>query len=201
MNLWTELVGEQPEPPTATKGGGPIRCTCGRRIGVEADGAVWTAGYDHTPAGAADIVFSTALEDFELAVEREDAEAVAVIPEFLRRANRRGDGDLSALAAVLPRLRVPARIVTTDQLQAEPGTDAHRAGGPWAPMGCTRCRTIYDARQVVSAARRNKRGELLAERAVSVADTTYWVPPAGLSGRVDMYRRLSVVLPLQHSAS
>ena len=195
--MWVELGGTTvaAERPA---GGSTIRCGCGSRIGVEGDGGVWLASYDHTPAGAALIMLDTALEDVEDAAERGDTEAVRAVLALFEAANPRRDGDLSTLAAVLPRLRIPPRWVTLARLGAAPG--ARPSFARQAPAGCSSCRGVFDIRQVVSAARRNKRGELLADEPTSIKNTSYGFPSEAAARRAALYRSLHAVLLSTHSA-
>lgn len=192
MNLWDLLTGSTRPPASAPDIGRKIRCQCGRRVGVIAgDGRVWLAGYEHTPAGTADVLISTALEDAELAIRAEDVEALGAISELIRLSGSSDErGDLDRLAGVVPRLRVPARW-------APVGTAAEeRLPGPVGavPMGCRGCRSIYDARGALREGETTGRGDVVATGSASVADTYYEVPRDGLPSRVVLYRQLSAVL-------
>lgn len=197
MNLWVEL-GATAMAAQRPSYGSKIRCGCGSRIGVESDGGVWLAGYEHTPAGTAFIVVATALEDFEDAAERGDNQMVRAVVALFDVANPRRNGDLSTLAQVLPRLRIPPRWVTFDRLGAAPGAPPSFARQ--APAGCSSCRGVFDIRQVVSAARRNKRGELLADEPTFINRRSYGFPPEAAARRAALYRSLHAVLLSTHSA-
>lgn len=164
---------------------------------------MWLARYEHPPAGAAVIVISTALEDFEDLAAQLDTEGIVAVSELMQLAATES-GELTALASALPRLRVPARMFLRDQLDLKPGRSGlTRAVFPWAPAGCGACRTVYDVREVMSAGLRNRRGDLLAQNPAPVSGyaVSYRAGREGLAGRVALYRQLSVVLRSTHSAS
>lgn len=212
MNLWDALMGEEVEFAPAPKGS-PILCTCGRRIGVETqDGDVWRAEYQHTPAGAADVLFQIVLEDAEtLAAMEKRGELLGRSPEiaetlttFVRLANPGTTGDLSTLAAILPRLVVPSRLYRRSALDLDAGRGRLRAYLSAAvPAGCRKCRQVYDVREVVGTGKRNKRGALLVGdcEPASVKRLGYTAPESGVLARVALYQRLNVVLSSKHSAS
>lgn len=205
MNLWDALTGEEVESAPAPKGS-PILCTCGRRIGVETDDGdnVWSAGYHHTSAGAAYVVSRVLVEDFKLVArlaERgvlwEDAGGVVdTITTFVGRSNPGTSGDLSALAGVLPRLVIPARTFSRSAMDLEHRVERPALMGANAPAGCKKCRRIYDMREVVGEGRRNKHGALLAGAVgpASIEQLVHAVPESGVRSRVQMYRRLNVML-------
>lgn len=211
MNLWDELMGERGDPPAAPQGS-PILCGCGRRIGVESsDGHVWRAEYHHTSQGAADVLFQIVLEDFELLArtvrEGESWEgpqdAVHTIVDLLDRSSVANSADLSPLAAVLPRMMVPAAVYARPTLDLDGRAPLRSLAGASAPTGCKKCRLVYDLREVMGRGVRNKRGALLVGdcEPASIAHMAYGAPPDGLRRRVALYERLSVVLSSKHSAS
>lgn len=212
MNLWGALMGESVDPPPMPKGS-PILCTCGRRVGVEAlDGDLWSAEYQHTPAGSADVVFQIMLEDVETLATMEQRgelddrspEIAATLTKFAALANRDTSGDLSPLAAVLPRLVVPPRTYPRAALDLDATRERPRAIlGAAVPAGCKKCRVVYDAREVLAVGARNKRGALLVSgcEPASIARLGYTAPESGVLPRVALYQRLNVMLSFEHSAS
>lgn len=210
MNLWDALMGESVDPPAMPKGSA-ILCTCGRRIGVETtEGDVWRAEYHHTAAGAAHIVIQNVLQDAEVLCEMASLGELDDFPEIERTlmtfydlAGPSDSGDLSRLAAVLPRLVVPAQQFQRQALELESPLPLRNAGGDAAvPAGCRKCRHVYDLREVVGWGVRNKRGALLVGDCDPAGITRQFhrAPASHLRERVEMYRRLNVVLSLQHNA-
>ncbi|MFF5323945.1 hypothetical protein ACFY2Y_09475 [Janibacter hoylei] len=210
MNLWDTLMGESGGAPVAPKGS-PILCTCGRRIGVvTSSGDVWRAEYHHTSAGAADVLCQIVLEDAEtlVAMERRgellgrSREIADTLRTFFQLANPEKSGDVSTLAAVLPRLVVPAQTYARAALNLDAGRLRDPVGAV-VPAGCKKCRLIFDVREVIGRGVRNKRGALLVGdcRPAEVANRVYIAPAYRVLDRVALYQRLNVVLSSKHSAS
>lgn len=204
MNLWDELMGDGGAPPPAPTGSA-ILCGCGRRIGVETtEGDVWAAGYHHTAAGAATVVFQILLEDYSALVDLEQrgelwAESRAIaetVVGFARLANPATDGDLSPLARVLPRLVVPAQTFRRAALDLGSPIGLRARFAASVPAGCKKCRLIYDVREIVGTGARNKRGALLVGSCLpaKVDRIDYPAPESRLRERVALYARLNAVL-------
>ena len=188
-------------------------CPCGAVVALVArfggESWLWRAGYRHTPRGAADIVVQAALDDFEAlaAIAREDpaledaalSAEVRAIGEFARLASR------DYLAAVVPALRMPARIgrvtgiaqdVADLNAQRDPGLAPVKLAHTTA--GCPTCRSVLDVQEAVvqvESMPQPPRTIVVEDLpALGVERMGYGWPESGRAARVALYRALSDVL-------